>query len=146
MMFIADVMLGRLAKWLRIIGYDVIYSNRLTDREIIDIAINDNRHILTRDKGICSRHVVRDMCLYIKSSLFIDQVAEVVKFYHLDVFQNPFSRCIRCNHILHSSEDTNNKTRSETICPNCNRVYWRGSHVEEMTKLLKKISSLINIH
>lgn len=92
--FIADVMLGRLAKWLRIMGYDVLYFNHITDKEIIDVALSDTRCILTRDKGIILRNSLKDITYYVKSSFINEQILEVVSYYRLDPLKNAFKRCI----------------------------------------------------
>jgi uncharacterized protein with PIN domain len=142
--FIADVMLGKLARWLRILGFDVIYSNTLDDDEIIRLAELENRIILTRDTRLVARRF-QARSLFIESNDSREQVRQVVRALELADFK-VFSRCLECNTLLREVDKeavfekvppfvylTQNRF---AICPTCDRVYWRGTHADEMLKRL----------
>ena len=133
-------MLGRLARWLRVLGYDVDYSNRYEDNQILDLARRDGRIILTRDTGLQSRAGSLD-CLLIRSDSYREQVRQVLDTCALHD-ASPFSRCLDCNHPL---EDVDKETVFEQIppfvylthdrfalCRSCGRVYWHGTHAENI--------------
>src|SRR5215831_881111 len=98
MKFIADVMVGKLARWLRILGFDVAYSNKFDDDELLRIAEEENRIILTRDRGLASRRMTA-RCLLIESDNYKEQVRQVITDFSLERFEI-FSRCIECNSEL----------------------------------------------
>ena len=96
--FIADVMVGKLARWLRVLGFDVAYSNKYQDDEIIRIAGAENRIILTRDTGLAARRH-NCQCLLIESGDYAAQIRQVLRSHDLKDF-NVFSRCLQCNTLL----------------------------------------------
>jgi uncharacterized protein with PIN domain len=140
--FIADVMLGRLARSLRMLGVDVLYSNVAEDGEIVRIAERDQRAILTRDVGLCRRRKTVP-CLLIDSDDHQEQLDQVVGMFDLSDFET-FSRCLECNTPLENLDREVARSRVpnfvyEThdkfgICRTCNRVYWPGSHLRDMSK------------
>src|SRR5215813_12874556 len=95
--FIADVMVGKLARWLRILGFDVRYNNRFEDDEILSLARSENRVILTRDVELHQRG--RPLSLLIASDDYEDQVLQVLSAFDLRDF-SVFSRCADCNSLL----------------------------------------------
>ena len=140
--FIADVMLGRLARWLRVLGLDVAYSNAYEDNEIVRMAEQENRVILTRDTGLAARRS-RAECLLIASVNYKEQIQQVLRTFDLRTF-TVFSRCLECNVLL---KDVDKESVFEqvpayvyltqerfAICPSCNRVYWHGTHADRMLK------------
>jgi uncharacterized protein len=140
--FIADVMVGKLARRLRVLGFDVAYSNTYQDDEIITIAQGENRVILTRDTGISARRM-HARCILIKSGAWREQVHQVIETFDLKDFKF-LSRCLLCNVPL---ETADKETVFEKVppyvymtqerfarCPSCARVYWHGTHVDEMLK------------
>jgi uncharacterized protein with PIN domain len=142
MKFVADVMVGKLARWLRVLGLDVAYSNVLTDDEIIRLAEAENRIILTRDTEFAARRT-NSSCLLIESDHYKDQVQQVVRAFDLKEFK-VFSRCLECNTPL---QDVDKEAVFERVppfvyltqerfatCPSCNRVYWHGTHADEILK------------
>lgn len=142
--FIADVMVGKLARWLRVLGFDTLYSNRYEDDEIIRIAEAENRVILTRDTRLAARRS-RAQCLLIESGSYKDQIGEVIRAFGLKDF-DVFSRCLECNVPL---QEANKEEVFEKVppyvyltqerfaaCPSCSRVYWHGTHTGEMLKRL----------
>src|SRR5215471_16580964 len=98
--FIADVMVGRLARWLRILGFNVLYSNRYNDDEIIRLAASENRIVLTRDRGMKPRLGAASLILiFIEHDDLDSQVAQVLRTIGSHDLR-PFSRCLECNQPL----------------------------------------------
>jgi uncharacterized protein with PIN domain len=145
MKFIADVMVGKLARWLRILGFDAAYSNKYADDELIRIAEAENRVILTRDRGLAARRISVP-CLLIDSDHYKEQIRQVITAFSLADFKT-FSRCIECNTELQTvdKEDVFERIppfvyltqQRFAMCPQCQRVYWHGTHAEGMLKRLK---------
>src|SRR5262245_29581009 len=143
--FVADVMVGKLARWLRVLGFDVVYSNELDDDEIIRIAASDNRIILTRDTGLVKR-LKPQQYLFIESDHYREQVQQVLAAYALKDF-NVFSRCLECNTPLQlvDKEAVFEKVPPFVYltqdrfarCPSCGRVYWHGTHADQMLKKIR---------
>jgi uncharacterized protein with PIN domain len=146
MKFIADVMVGKLARWLRILGFDVAYSNKFEDDELLRIAERENRIILTRDRGLVSRRM-STKCLLIASDNYKEQVREVIAKLNLEHFEI-FSRCIECNAELQQvdKEDVFERVppfvyltqERFAICSSCRRVYWHGTHAAQILKQLSR--------
>ena len=140
--FVADVMVGKLARWLRVLGLDVVYSNTLTDEEIIRLAESENRIILTRDTGFASRRTP-SQCLFIESDHYKEQLLQVLHALKINDF-NVFSRCVECNTSLEAVDKEEVFERVPPFvyltqerfatCPTCDRVYWHGTHANEMLK------------
>src|SRR5215470_9347564 len=93
--FVADVMVGKLARWLRVLGFDVIYSNDLEDDEIRRLAESENRVILTRDTGLAAGYQ-QDRCLLVAGGDYKKQLQQVLGAFGLREFR-VFSRCLECN-------------------------------------------------
>lgn len=141
--FVADAHLGRLARDLRMLGFDVLYRNDFSDDAIVHIAVRDQRIVLTRDRDLLMRKpVVRGCYLYAIAS--DEQLLEVMDRYQLAGAVLPLSRCLNCNGLLqavpkHLVED-DLPARSGACqqhfrrCSACGRVYWEGSHVARMRK------------
>jgi uncharacterized protein with PIN domain len=140
--FVADVMVGKLARWLRVLGFDVVYSNKYDDDELIKIAENQNRVILTRDVELSTRRTPAK-CLFIQSGDYKEQIQQVVHSFDLKGFK-AFSRCLECNAPL---EEVDKEAVFDKVppfvyltqdrfakCPSCDRVYWHGTHTQEMLK------------
>jgi uncharacterized protein len=140
--FIADVMVGKLARWLRVLGFDVAYSNKYQDDEIVRIAGAEKRIILTRDTGLAARRQIPS-CLLIESGDYKAQIEQVLRTFALKEF-NVFSRCLECNTPL---QDVDKEAVFEKIppyvyltqerfamCPSCGRIYWHGTHAAKMLK------------
>jgi uncharacterized protein len=142
--FIADVMVGKLARWLRVLGLDVIYSNNYADDEVIHIAEAEHRIILTRDRGLARRRM-KAQCLLVSSGNYKEQVRQVVKEFGLKDF-NVFSRCLECNDQLQPVNKDEVFERIPpfvyltqerfAVCPACKRVYWHGTHANNMLRRL----------
>ena len=144
--FVLDVHLGRLAKLLRMLGLDSLYSNSSDDRTLSRISSEEGRIILTRDRELLKRSIItHGYCL--RSDQPMEQLIEVVKRFDLREKIQPFSRCLRCNTLLQEADRDSvaasvpqyvaRTYRSFKRCPDCGRIYWRGSHWEHMKGLLE---------
>lgn len=140
MKFVVDHMLGRLAKWLRILGYDTVYSPNLDDPDLVRISQAEGRLLLTRDTGIARRKGIE--CLLIDSDRLEVQLAQVARHCGLDFSNETMSRCLRCNVALDEVDKEavrgmvpeyvwQNQSQFR-CCPVCARLYWRGTHWERM--------------
>jgi uncharacterized protein with PIN domain len=141
MKFIADVMLGRLAKRLRLLGFDVLYDRTLNDNEIIRLSLEQDRVILTSDTGLAERPLAANHLL-IKGNLGQKQVEQVLSIVPLEARLNPLTRCSECNISLSPLEKRDARdlvpphvyeTHDGFLhCTSCGRIYWKGSHVKRM--------------
>lgn len=135
--FILDVHLGKLARYLRISGFDALYSNSYEDSEIADIAAGEGRIVLTRDRGLLKRSIVK-RGYWIRSQKAALQYREVLNRFDLTGSISMFSRCPSCNgslkmiekkDILHRlPENTAKYFNDFKICNVCSKIYWKGSH------------------
>jgi uncharacterized protein len=138
MKFIADVMLGKLAKKMRLLGFDVLYDRTLNDREIIRLSLKQHRLILTRDTALLKRPLASNHCL-IKKDMVRDQLDQLFSELSLPPSVAPLSRCSLCNEPLISiaRQDVQDvvplfvyeNKESFFRCQRCERIYWKGSHV-----------------
>jgi uncharacterized protein with PIN domain len=148
--FILDTHLGKLAKYLRFLGFDTLYGNDFKDSYIISTATNEKRIILTRDKGILKNRIVSHG-YYIRSQQPAKQVEEVIKRFNLETLINPFIRCSECNAEIKKVSKTSVadrlKARTKKYyndfyrCTGCDKIYWRGSHFRELNIFIKKYSN-----
>ena len=145
--FLADNMLGTLAKWLRILGYDTAYSPRWDDNELARIARAQGRLLLTRDLELTKRRGLR--ALLIESQCLEEQIAQVIRACGLGL-DNPFSRCPTCNTSLEeaSKHDAFGRVPPYVfatqdgfrLCPCCNQFYWRGTHWQRMRQEIARLT------
>jgi len=149
MKFIADAMLGRLAKWLRFIGIDVLYYKDIEDRQVIRIAKAEGRTILTRDTGFLRRKGLKD-CIFIRSDNVFEQLAELKGKIGLDRYIQD-RRCPICNGLLsiiamkeeireYVPDHVYRNYSSFMKCKDCGKVYWEGTHHQ---RIREKISAII---
>ena len=149
--FIVDNNVGKLAKWLRIMGYDTLFFDGSDDSRMIAIALAEGRVILTRDTQIMRRRVVtngRLKAILIQGDEPEQQIRQVIDTLNLDCRFMPFAICLECNQPLleRSREQVKDlvppyvfQTQSQYMeCPACHRIYWRGTHWQAMTKKLEK--------
>ena len=147
MRFIADSMLGKLAKWLRLAGVDVAYDRNIEDDLLITKALSEDRIILTRDRNIEKRRAVR-RCLLIESDHLDEQLSQFIGTFAIKSIGEAFSRCIRCNTPLEEIRKdslvnkvpnyiwrTNDKFMH---CNSCKRIYWPGTHRENAERFLRR--------
>jgi hypothetical protein len=142
--FVVDSMLGKVAKWLRILGYDTRFEP-LDESKLIEYS-GAGWLILTRRRSWCGRRGV--VCLTLNAPM--DQLRELHGRVHLEMRADGFlKRCIRCNDLLESVErrDVSGQVPEYTLetvtefsrCPKCRRVYWEGSHRSRMQERLKRL-------
>lgn len=152
MRFFCDTMLGRLAKWLRLLGYDAAYENEIDDWELVRRAGYEDRMLLTRDREIMKRwQVVRGR---VKASLVTadkvdDQLLEVIGRFGLR--PQPEARCPEDNSVLKPlpREEARDRVPPYVFqtqedfraCPVCRRVYWKATHWEKIDDVRKSLSS-----
>jgi uncharacterized protein with PIN domain len=150
--FIADNNVGKLARWLRLIGYDTVLLKQKDDAQMIKTALSENRVILTKDARFMKRRLVttgRLKIVHIGQDDPQVQVQDVVRTLSLDYDFKPFSRCLECNRPLVARDKEAVKalvpahvfeTQTQyTQCPACHRVYWPGTHWQAMRKKLKDL-------
>lgn len=144
--FVLDNHLGKLAAYLRMLGYDTLYQNDYQDETLAQITSEQGRILLTRDRRLLMRNEVRNgYCLRSLDPLV--QLKEVVRRYLLNGNSGIFQRCLRCNTPLQDVEKEVISDRLEPltrqyydefcICPNCSRIYWQGSHYRHMQQIIK---------
>ena len=149
--FILDGHLGRLAAYLRILGFDCLYRSDYSDEELAQIVQQEERILLSRDRRLLMRKaVVHGYCL--RSLEPVEQLGEVIQRFRLADRILPFHRCLRCNHPLQPVEKQSVLERLEPltklyfdefqICPACQQIYWKGSHYERMQRLIEQASHL----
>ncbi|NBF40847.1 MAG: twitching motility protein PilT [Spirochaetes bacterium] len=147
--FILDVHLGKLARLMRMLGFDTLYNNSWDDPEIVQRGLAENRIILTRDAGILKRREVTHGYL-VRSDDPLEQAAAVLRrFDHLSARIEPFHRCMACNGLIEpvSREEVEDDLLPGTRqnydefyrCRGCARVYWRGSHYEAMREKIETL-------
>lgn len=145
-------MLGTLAKWLRIVGYDTAYDNRIEDDQLIERCRAENRIALTRDEHLFNRGQTGPSIL-IKSDELFEQIQEVLSFLGTSLDRTQLlSRCVECNAKL---EDVSRETARSRVpsyvfktqrrfkrCPGCDRFYWGGTHRDNILKALEQAGGL----
>ena len=149
MKFICDDMLGKLARWMRILGLDTYYKRDLPDSKLLKIALVEDRVILTRDSKIPKIRNAKNF-VWIHSSDPLEQVKEVAQKLKLKIEpERFFTRCLECNGVLEKIEKEKVKDKvwpyvyktheNFVSCPNCNRIYWPGTHLQRMEKKLREM-------
>ncbi|MBI2287605.1 MAG: Mut7-C RNAse domain-containing protein [Chloroflexi bacterium] len=151
--FIVDNNVGKLAKWLRMMGYDTLFFNGHDDSELVAAALAEDRVVLTRDTRIMERRVVtngRLKAMLIQSDQPEEQKKQVIEALNLNPRLKPFTICLECNQPLVARDKQEVKdlvppyvfqTRNQYMeCPVCHRIYWQGTHWRAMTRELKKFS------
>jgi uncharacterized protein with PIN domain len=148
--FIADGMLGKLARWLRMLGQDVEYFNQLEDSELMAKAKEEQRVLLTRDLELYQRATAKNIeAFYVEGKTEAQKLAELAKRFdiplHIDL---KLSRCPKCNTQIKPApkEKLEGKVKEKTFryyshfweCPNCGSVYWQGAHWVKIRATLKE--------
>lgn len=149
--FILDVHLGKLTKYLRLLGFDTLYKNNMDDREIINIAQKEKRIILTRDIGLLKHNIVTHG-YWLRSQDSKEQLKEVIQRFDLKDKINVFTRCTVCNgdivvveksvieyKILAKTKENYNKFYR---CLNCHKIYWEGSHYKNMLLFINNYTNI----
>lgn len=156
--FIADCMLGRLAKWLRALGYDTAYDRAIGDTALVARALREGRVLLTRDTRLVQRRALKEdgaAWLLVASDRPEEQLAQVVRERVLSPDPDRFlSRCLRCNEPTGpaSPEEVRGEVPSYVLrtqerfsrCPACARIYWRATHVDGLLETLRRAARTPN--
>ncbi|MFQ5702277.1 MAG: Mut7-C RNAse domain-containing protein [Acidobacteriota bacterium] len=154
--FIADCMLGWLAKWLRVLGYDVAYERDISDDALIVRSWREGRILLTRDTALVKRRALRRSggeSLLIASDRVEEQLVQTVEQCGLIPRRNDWlSRCLRCNELMQpvSRREVESEVPAYVFrtqerfsrCPACGRVFWRASHV---ARILERLSARFGV-
>jgi len=151
--FVADVMVGKLARWLRVLGVDVLYDPSLPDRELVALARRERRVLLTRDRPLAGQPGEPPRVL-IESDDFRLQLQQVIRSFGLDPAAHLFTRCIECNYPLEAAlaEDVRERVPPYVFatqpsfkrCPACDKIFWGGTHREQMIRLLDSVLERLN--
>lgn len=146
--FLADTNLGKLARYLRMAGFDTAYADGKSDREIISQMLGEKRALLSRDRKLLMHKVIQYGYLP-RSDDPAEQLLEVLHRFKLFDDVRPFSRCPNCNGILQSVSKEEIIDQLEPLtkkyfndfsqCPDCGQVYWTGSHRKRMDERVKKV-------
>lgn len=146
--FILDVHLGKLAKYLRMLGFDTLYKNDYDDREIVSVSCSEKRIILTRDRNLLKIKEITHG-YYVRKTDSKEQLTEILKRFNLHSQIKPLTRCIECNNelIKIDKKEILSQLQPKTIlyyedfytCTNCSKIYWKGSHYKRMKNFIEKL-------
>lgn len=146
--FVVDCNLGRLARYLRLLGLDCLYRNDFNDVTVSRISQQQQRIVLTRDRRLLQRKIITHG-FYVRAVKPRDQVREVLQRLDLHGIIQPFTRCTRCNGLLKatSKETVDHQLEPKTRryydqflqCQQCGQVYWQGSHHERARQLIREL-------
>jgi uncharacterized protein with PIN domain len=146
--FIADAMLGRLAHWLRLLGFDCAYERHVSDEDLVRRGVEQDRVILTRDRALPEEWRVSDICV-VRAEETFDQLGEVLRRFDLSGSVRLFTRCSECNRGLVAAQGSAvtgrvpagilASHREFLECPGCGRVYWQGSHTDRMKRVVERL-------
>ena len=146
--FVVDVNLGRLARLLRVLGFDVWWSSEADDQSLAEISLEQQRILLTRDRGLLKRRAITHG-LFVHSQQPEQQTLEVIRRLDLSERLKPLTRCVRCNGDLAAVrkdeviDDLEPLTRlyygEFSRCADCGRIYWAGSHYQRLLGLVERL-------
>ena len=142
--FIADRMLGKLAKWLRIMGFDTLYDPRIEEKDLMNLAEKEGRVVLTRNQKF-GRKRYRASLIFVENNDPGLQAKEVISRLNLTISRSTLlKRCLKCNHKLKAM--LREKAADEVpeyifrvhqeffLCPQCRKIFWAGTHHENMAR------------
>lgn len=148
--FLCDEMLQRLGRWLRAAGYDTaIAMAGMDDRDVVQLANDENRLLLTRDRHMARFRNGRGRIVLLEQNSLSAEVAEVSTRFAIDWQLRPFTRCLECNTPLIPAtavqrarlpEGALNVSNVVMSCPRCNKLYWYGSHARRMRHTLENFA------
>ncbi|MEJ2767408.1 Mut7-C RNAse domain-containing protein [Mycetohabitans sp. B46] len=146
--FLADAHLGRLARLLRMAGFDTLYNNRIDDRDVERIAAQERRIVLTRDRELLKRRGIEHGC-YVRALDPLEQLREVATRLSLHARAQPWRLCLHCNAPLRQVDKADVLARVPpsvrercdrfATCDVCGRIYWEGSHWKRMSELMDEV-------
>jgi hypothetical protein len=153
--FIADGMLGKLTRWLRMLGHDVKYSNKLDDAQLIAIAKKERRILLTRDLELYQQATAKGVnAFYLEGKTEAEKLAHIAKRFNIKLdIDMATSRCTKCNTRVKpiAKEKVANKVEKSTFsyyndfweCPKCGQIYWQGAHWIKIRKVLETTKEIL---
>lgn len=146
--FVVDTHLGRLASYLRLLGFNALYRNDYTDAELAESSYQDARVLLTRDRGLLKRSIV-DFGFCVRETNPAHQIVSLIQRYHLRSEVDPWQRCLRCNtpltpvaksEIIDQLEPKTKRYYHDfRRCAGCGQIYWPGSHYERMQGFIDSV-------
>lgn len=147
--FVLDVHLGKLAAYLRMLGFDTLYRSCYTDPELVQISSVERRILLTRDRGLLMHGAVTHG-YWLRETDSRRQAAEIVRRFDLVRSMRPFTRCMECNGVLEpvSRQDVEDRLPRAIVegraefrrCSDCGRIFWQGSHYERMKRFVEELA------
>jgi len=145
--FVCDVHLGKLCKYLRMLGFDTLYSNQNKPNDIVKISNNDNRIVLSKDYSYNKNKNITHF-YWVRSSDSREQLKDLIRKMQLVKSINPFTRCIICNDYIKEIDknkvkdrllpNTNKFFNKFYICRTCDKIFWKGSHYEDMVEFINR--------
>ena len=157
MKFITDGMLGKLTRWLRMLGYDVEYSSSLDDKRLIEVAKGGERILLTRDLELYQQAIARGAeAFLVEGETEVERLASLARRFGFKLEIDPsISRCPKCNTRVKSAskENVGDRVPKSTFsfynefweCPQCGQVYWQGAHWHRIEKTLSMAKGMLEI-
>ena len=157
--FITDGMLGKLTRWLRLLGYDVEYANDVEDKKLMALAMKEKRTLLTQDLELFQQAKAHGIdTLLVEGRTEIERLADMAEKYDLSLeIDVTLSRCPKCNARIQpiAKDEVANKVEQATfkfysefwVCPECGQIYWQGAHwkrIREILELAKKTSGNVD--
>ncbi len=146
--FVLDVHLGKLANYLRMLGFDTLYRNDYDDPELAEISDREQRILLTRDMGLLKRSLVTHG-YFLRETDPKQQLREVMRRFDLSRLATPFQRCVNCNGLIHlvDKADISDQVPADTWeyydkfyrCDTCQKIYWKGSHYPKIKAFLEEV-------
>jgi len=146
--FILDQHLGRLAAYLRMLGFDTLYRNDYHDEELAQVSHDQGRVLLTRDVGLLKRSIVV-YGYFVRETNRHRQLAEIIRRFNLVGHTRPFAYCMKCNGLVHGiaknlvlhqlQADTAQYYDEFYRCDTCEQVYWKGPHHKRMQALIEEV-------
>ncbi|MCL4506141.1 MAG: Mut7-C ubiquitin/RNAse domain-containing protein [Chloroflexi bacterium] len=148
--FVLDAHLGKLAGYLRLLGFDTLYRNDYDDAQLARISSDERRILLTRDRGLLKRSTVTHG-YYVREADPQRQIIEVLRRFDMHRLIAPFMRCIRCNGVLHRADKeaigdrlpphTRDYYDEFHVCDQCGKVYWKGAHYQHLVDFITRIAN-----
>jgi hypothetical protein len=146
--FVVDCMLGKLAKWLRVLGFDALYMNRAEDRDLLLLARREKRILLTKDHGLLQSAAGLPR-LWVESDSWPEQLDQVLAAFNLREKAKPHSRCLACNVALRRVPKKSvrnlvppfvfDQASAFASCPACGRLFWPGTHFRDMDRTIDRV-------
>nr|MDO8100319.1 Mut7-C RNAse domain-containing protein [Candidatus Njordarchaeota archaeon] len=156
-LFLVDQMLGELARWLRLLGYDTHYDKELTDNELVSRSKTENRILVTSDQELFRKAIkLGTRALLVKPDNLANRLAILAKTYDLELRLDPAnSRCPICNGEIREHTDMNelrknvpkkvlNENREFWVCNNCGKIYWIGGHWKNIARTIHKVRQILH--